>query len=101
VRCRIANARIAAQRGEQAEALELSADALQLAEATDDPNLTGDALMARACVLEAIGQIEAAQAAMQTAIALYRLKGNVTAERRAAAVASAVNGRVSIGSGQE
>jgi class 3 adenylate cyclase/tetratricopeptide (TPR) repeat protein len=69
---------ILAHRGHLTEAKRLTADALALVEHTDWLNDHGDALMTRAEVLVACGEHADAGDAMQSALALYERKGNVT-----------------------
>jgi len=64
-----------------ASALVLAGEAVTLAEATESPNLLGDALSDLAVVLRAAGNADADEVARR-ALELYERKGNVPAARR-------------------
>jgi class 3 adenylate cyclase/tetratricopeptide (TPR) repeat protein len=70
---------ILARRGELAEAKQLTADALALAEQTDWLTDHADALMTRAGVHAAAGEHAEAREAREAALALYERKGSVAA----------------------
>jgi len=69
-------------------ALALAREAVALAEATESPNLLGDAFSNLAAVLRAAGDPHA-DADARRALALYERKGNVPAARRVAGTLSA------------
>ncbi len=69
-------------------ALVLSREAVALAEATESPNLLGDALSDLAAVLRAAGDPDADEVARR-ALEAYERKGNVPAARRIAGALSA------------
>jgi tetratricopeptide (TPR) repeat protein len=64
-----------------ASALVLAREAVVLAEATESPNLLGDALSDLAVVLRSAGNADADEVARR-ALELYERKGNVPAARR-------------------
>ena len=72
-------ARIAAYNAEDGTALAQAAVAL--AERSDDPSLTGEALTALAETLEAAGDADAAASARDRAVDAFESKGNVAAVR--------------------
>jgi tetratricopeptide (TPR) repeat protein len=71
-----------------AAALALAREAVDLAEATESPNLLADALSDLAAVLRA-SESEQADDAARRALELYERKGNVPAARRVAGLLSA------------
>ena len=75
-----ARGRLAAHRGEMAEALELASRAVELAERSDWLNYRARAWLALAEVQRASGQN--AEAAVAAALRLYEAKGNVAAIAR-------------------
>ena len=77
-----ARGRLAAQRGEIAEALELARRAVELAERSDWLNYRAWAWLALAEVQRANGQTTDADAAVAVALRLYEAKGNVAAIAR-------------------
>jgi class 3 adenylate cyclase len=77
---------ILARRGELAEATQLTADALALAEQTDWLTDHADALMTRAEVHAACDEHAAADEAMAAALALYERKGSVAAAENVRAI---------------
>jgi DNA-binding SARP family transcriptional activator len=77
-----ARARVAAHRGELAEAVALAQRGVELADQSDMLNLRGRVWLARAEVQRAAGAAAEADAAVAEAIRLYELKGNVAAAGR-------------------
>jgi ATP/maltotriose-dependent transcriptional regulator MalT len=84
VRWRGAAARSLALQGEVAEAAQLAAEAVEIAEPTDVLSMRADALLDQAAVATAAGRPDAAARAARAALALYRAKGNRPGAGRAA-----------------
>jgi ATP/maltotriose-dependent transcriptional regulator MalT len=80
---RTVRARILARRGEVAEAEPLAREAVELADATDEPDTRGATLLALAEVLFAAGSDDQAVGAATKAAASFRSKGNVVEAARA------------------
>jgi DNA-binding SARP family transcriptional activator len=76
---RIARARLLLHAGELEAAAADAAEAVRLADLTDELNLRAVARRARGLVLEAQGRVEEAQAEVARAVAEYERKGNVAA----------------------
>ncbi len=76
---RSAEARILAEEGRLGRARALVAEAIAIVEGTDEPNLHADTLVDRAEVLIRDGDVAAAGASLERAIALYGSKGNEVA----------------------
>jgi tetratricopeptide (TPR) repeat protein len=74
-------ARVLAARGQSHRALELARDAVEIAMATDHPNLQADSLVDLALVCEAAGCREDATTAVTTALGIYEAKGNIVRAR--------------------
>ena len=74
---RSAKAKVLAARGEHAEAATLARAAVELAEETDDTNMSADSLMDLATVLAAVGNSAERMDALRRARELYAQKGNV------------------------
>jgi ATP/maltotriose-dependent transcriptional regulator MalT len=74
-------ARVLAARGQSGRALKLARDAVEIAMATDHPNLQADSLVDLALVCEAAGCGENAATAATTALGIYQAKGNVVRAR--------------------
>jgi tetratricopeptide (TPR) repeat protein len=72
-------ARVAAHNGRHAESVTLARQAVELADLSDMLNLRARVWKARAAVHRAAGDIAEADAAVATALELYRQKGNVAA----------------------
>jgi class 3 adenylate cyclase/tetratricopeptide (TPR) repeat protein len=83
---RAMRAKLLAHAGEIAEAERLAREAKERAEATDQLNLQGTALLAIAEVLNASGRADEAAAAAAEAARVFRAKGNLVCAARAAAV---------------
>jgi class 3 adenylate cyclase/predicted ATPase len=81
VRWRIVSARLAIAGDRARDAVESAAEALQLADRTDDLNLRGDAIAALGASRLAAGETEAAAEAVAAARAFYEAKGNVAARK--------------------
>lgn len=79
--CQGLSARILADRGRHAEAVELSSSAVALAEQTDQLSPRADALLDLAQVLAASGRVSEAHAAATQALDLYQRKGNLPGAR--------------------
>jgi predicted Zn-dependent protease len=79
VKWRIAQARIEARGG--ADGTALAREAVTLAEHSDDPTLTGEALTALAETLELGGQRAEARATLERASDAFERKGNLAAAR--------------------
>ncbi len=77
-----ARGRLAAHRGELAEALELARQAVEVADRADWLNIRARVWLALAEVTRAAGRTAEADAAVATALALYEQKGNVAAAAR-------------------
>jgi tetratricopeptide (TPR) repeat protein len=77
-----ARGRVAAQRGELAEAVELAERAVEVAERSDWLNIRARTWLALAEGRQANGQPVEAEAAVATALRLYEAKGNVAAAAR-------------------
>ncbi len=92
VQWRSARAKVFARLGRQAEAEELSTEAVALAATTDFLVLRADSLVDRAEVLVAAGRLEAAQKAAVEALALYQQKGADAAAERARGLLSPKRG---------
>ena len=75
------SARIMADRGRHAEALELASSAVALAAQTDLLSQHADALLDLTHVLAASGRVPEAQAAATQALELYQRKGNLPGAR--------------------
>jgi predicted ATPase/class 3 adenylate cyclase len=75
-------ARLAAHRGDGAEALALAERAVEHAERTDELNRRARIWLALAEVREAAGRSSDAETAIAAALALYKRKGNVAAAAR-------------------
>ena len=75
------SARILADRGRHAEAVELASSAVALAAQTDLLSQHADALLDLAHVLAASGRVPEAQAAATQALDLYQRKGNLPGAR--------------------
>jgi class 3 adenylate cyclase/tetratricopeptide (TPR) repeat protein len=75
-------ARVAADRGDHAEADELSRSAVEYAYRLDMPTAQGHALAARAYVLRAAGRHGDASEVVERAVTRYELKGDVAAAAR-------------------
>jgi class 3 adenylate cyclase len=86
---RSTRAKVLARRGEFEGAQRLAREAVAFASESDLHLAHGDALMDLGEVLELAGEEEAAAAAIQQAIDLYELKGNVLAANRARALVAA------------
>lgn len=76
-------ARLAADRGDHNAADELSRSAVDYAHRMDMPTVRGDALATRAYVLHAAGRDGEASQALEQALSLYELKGDLAAAARA------------------
>ncbi len=76
-------ARVEAQRGREEEAERLAREAWAMADATDNLNLQGDALVDLAEVLRVAGRRGEAAVILDDAAARYERKGNVVSMRRA------------------
>jgi tetratricopeptide (TPR) repeat protein len=74
-------ARVLAARGQSSRALEFARDAVEIAMATDHPNLQADAIVDLALVCEAAGCHEDAAAARTRALGIYEDKGNLVRAR--------------------
>jgi class 3 adenylate cyclase/tetratricopeptide (TPR) repeat protein len=81
---RQARAKVAARRGDQADATRLAAEAVELARETDAINMYADSLQAQAVALELLGHRRKAQPLFEDAKALYESKGNTVAADRSA-----------------
>jgi class 3 adenylate cyclase/tetratricopeptide (TPR) repeat protein len=79
---RSVRSRILAVRGEAAEALRLSEEAVELTGETEDVVLKADALVDRSAVLVAIGRSDAASTPLQEALELFERKGDVISAGR-------------------
>ena len=79
--CQGLSARILAERGRHAEAVELSSSAVALAAQTDQLSPRADALLDLAQVLAASGRVSEAHAAATQALDLYQRKGNLPGTR--------------------
>ncbi len=79
--CQGLSARILADRGRHAEAVELAASAVALAAQTDQLSPHADALLDLAHVLAASGRASEARAAASQALDLYQRKGNLPGTR--------------------
>jgi ATP/maltotriose-dependent transcriptional regulator MalT len=79
---RSVRSRILAVRGEAAEALRLSEEAVQLTGETEDVVLKADALVDRSAVLAALGRLDAASSPLQAALELFEQKGDVISAGR-------------------
>ena len=79
--CQGLSARILANRGRHAEAVELASSAVALAAQTDQLNPHADALLDLAQVLAASGRAAKARAAATQALDLYQRKGNLPGTR--------------------
>jgi hypothetical protein len=77
-----ARARVAAHRGELAEALALARRALDLAEPTDALSLRARVWLATGAVQRAAGAVGEAEAAVANALALFEQKGNTASAAR-------------------
>ncbi len=77
VTLRGARARILAAKGRLDEAERVAAEAVRLAEGTDDLNACADTLLDQAEVLRAAGAVDRAAAAIDLALDRYERKGNV------------------------
>jgi class 3 adenylate cyclase/tetratricopeptide (TPR) repeat protein len=78
-----ASAKVAARRSDDDLALAHAREAVALAETMDDLNLHGDALMDLAEVLSMGGRVSEADPAIEAAIGLFELKGNLVSAARA------------------
>jgi class 3 adenylate cyclase/tetratricopeptide (TPR) repeat protein len=76
-------ARVFARRGHARRAVELGREAVRIAMTTDHLNIQADALVDLALVYQAAGAADEADAALATAIQVYRAKGNLVREREA------------------
>jgi tetratricopeptide (TPR) repeat protein len=76
-------ARVFARRGHARRAVELGREAVRIAMTTDHLNIQADALVDLALVHQAAGAADEADAALATAIQVYRAKGNLVREREA------------------
>jgi tetratricopeptide (TPR) repeat protein len=83
---RIAKAWIRMDEGKYEEAVELSAEAVELAERTDGLTMIAKANLALGEALRGAGREGDARVAAEHALALYAQKGHTVGERRAAAV---------------
>ena len=81
--CQGLSARILADRGRHAEAVELASSAAALAAQTDLLSPRADALLDLAQVLAASGRVSEAHAAATQALDLYQRKGNLPGTREA------------------
>jgi tetratricopeptide (TPR) repeat protein len=79
--CQGLSARILADRGRHAEAVELASSAVALAAQTDQLNPHADALLDLAQVLATSGRAAKARAAATQALDLYQRKGNLPGTR--------------------
>ena len=79
VRKGIVETRLAIAQGQHEQAMRTAESAVQLARATEDPTLQGDALAAYADALRHTDRPDEARAAIETARSLYVAKGNVAA----------------------
>jgi tetratricopeptide (TPR) repeat protein len=79
--CQGLSARILADSGSHAEAMELASSAVALAAQTDQLSPHGDALLDLAQVLAASGRASDAHAAATQALDLYQRKGNLPGSR--------------------
>jgi tetratricopeptide (TPR) repeat protein len=86
---RSAQAKVEAARGNHAQASDLARAAVELAEGTDDTNMTADTLMDLAEVLSVSGNSAEAVEARRRAHSLYLQKGNVVSAARAAQLVGA------------
>jgi DNA-binding SARP family transcriptional activator len=80
---RRARAKVVADRGALDEAERLAREALELASATDDVLLHGDARVDLAEVVRSGGRVEDAARALEDALSLYERKGNLASGGRA------------------
>jgi tetratricopeptide (TPR) repeat protein len=85
---RALRAKLAARAGDTSKGERLARAARERAEATDQPNLHGAAMLATAEVLSRSGRVEEAAGAAEEAARVFRAKGNIVGSRRAEAVAS-------------
>jgi class 3 adenylate cyclase/tetratricopeptide (TPR) repeat protein len=88
VRKGIVETRLAIAQGQPEQAMRTAESAVQLARATEDPTLQGDALAAYADALRHTDRRDEADAAIETARSLYVAKGNVAAAEALAPVRS-------------
>lgn len=79
--CQGLSARILADRGRHAEAVELASSAVALAAQTDQLSPRAEALLDLAQVLAASGRVSEAHAAATQALDLYQRKGNLPGTR--------------------
>jgi tetratricopeptide (TPR) repeat protein len=89
---RTVRAKVLAERGELEDAVLLAREAVELASATDAPNLRGDAQLALAHVLQRAGLEHEAVGALEQAAANYTEKGNTVSAMRVAEALAAVAG---------
>jgi tetratricopeptide (TPR) repeat protein len=82
-------ARIVARQGDLPQALVLAEEAVRLGEQADTPILAAEAIIDLAAVLDADGQLEAADEALVKALAMARRKGDRSTARRIAALRDA------------
>ena len=83
---RSVRALLLASRGEAEESLRLSAEAIDLLHGTDGLVFTGDALAARAEVLQLLGRPDEARPVLEEALAVYERKGIVPSIERTRAL---------------
>ena len=83
---RAAKARIAASKGERADAIELASEAAALAEQTDAMAMIGHTNLTLSEAYSATGRLEEAAAAAKRALQCYAAKGHVVGERLAGAL---------------
>ena len=76
-------ARVLAARGQNRRALDLARDAVEIAMATDHPNLQADSMVDLAHVCAAAGCRDEAGSAVASALGIYEAKGNAVRAREA------------------
>jgi tetratricopeptide (TPR) repeat protein len=82
---------IVARAGNLAEAESLARSAVELSKQSDAPQMQADTLSELATVLLLAGRAEEAREAIDTAIAIYRAKGDIISTARASAWASSLS----------
>jgi class 3 adenylate cyclase/tetratricopeptide (TPR) repeat protein len=87
---RVVRAKLLALDGELDPARALAEEAVELAAATDSPNLQGDAFLDLARVLQVAGQVPDARRAAEHACDRYAQKGNVVRAREARQLADSL-----------
>jgi class 3 adenylate cyclase/tetratricopeptide (TPR) repeat protein len=79
---RAVRARVLLERADLERALQLTAEAVDLSQNTEDVILTADVLVDRSAVLAAAGDAEAARSSLEAALQLYERKGDVISAGR-------------------